>query len=72
MTQENIRTIHKCGTVMATPTNEAKAKVMAFRNEFEHTKNNQTYTFTVSPQANDVPCYAGEQSNWQNFEEQSL
>jgi len=30
--------------LMATLTDEAKAKVIAFRNEFEHFENNQTYT----------------------------
>ena len=30
---------------MMTLSNDAKAKVIVFRNEFEHTENNQTYTF---------------------------
>ncbi len=29
---------------MATLTDDAKAKVIVFRNEFKHVKNNQTYT----------------------------
>ncbi len=30
--------------LVATLTNNAKAKVIAFRNEFKHLENNQTYT----------------------------
>lgn len=35
-----------CHCLMATLTDDAKAKVIVFRNEFEDLKSNQTYTST--------------------------